>query len=149
MAMGVGLRRSGRRGRDDLPLSADINVTSLVDVAFTLLVIFIITAPILQGGVEVAIPQGPVQPLTATDDLFIVTITREGKVFLEDTEVPLQELERSFAQLVEAGQIKQVYVKGDSLAPYGPVLKVVATAARAGVLPGLVGEPEPRPARRR
>ena len=65
--MNIGTSRRSRN-RGDLPLNAEINVTSLVDVAFTLLIIFIITAPILQGGIDVAVPQADVQPLTAQDD---------------------------------------------------------------------------------
>ena len=64
MSVGGASRRNGR-ARNDLPINAEINVTSLVDVAFTLLVIFIITAPILQGGIEVAIPRADVQPLSS------------------------------------------------------------------------------------
>ena len=56
-----------RTRRQDLPIKAEINVTSLVDVAFTLLVIFIITAPMLQGGVEIQVPEADVAPIFATD----------------------------------------------------------------------------------
>ena len=75
----------GRRGAGhlrNLEMRAEINVTSLVDVAFTLLVIFIITAPILQGGVEVAVPRADVQPLTAQDEPFFVSVTPDGRVFV-------------------------------------------------------------------
>ena len=89
----LGSRRRGGRSRTDLPINADINVTSLVDVAFTLLVIFIITAPILQGGIEVSIPRADVQPLTSEESPFFITITREGVIFMEETEVTLQALE--------------------------------------------------------
>ena len=73
------MSRGSRRleGRQDLPLNAEINVTSLVDVAFTLLVIFIITAPILQGGVEVSVPRADVEALTTDDQPFIVAIHPE------------------------------------------------------------------------
>jgi biopolymer transport protein ExbD len=80
-------RRSG--GRGDLPINADINVTSLVDVAFTLLVIFIITAPILQGGIEVSIPRADVQPITSQENPFFITVMRDGRVFMEETEVTM------------------------------------------------------------
>ena len=64
--MEAGARRSRRQ---DLPIKADINVTSLVDVAFTLLVIFIITAPMLQGGVEIVVPED--QPLAEDDEILM------------------------------------------------------------------------------
>ncbi|MBW3534185.1 MAG: biopolymer transporter ExbD [Gemmatimonadetes bacterium] len=142
---GVGLGRSGRRGqRGDLPLTADINITSLVDVAFTLLVIFIITAPILQGGVEVDVPRAEVRPITAADDPFIVTVRRDGQVFLEETPMSVQDFIEAFPQLAAAGTIERVYLRGDSLASYGPVLQVIAAVQGAGVPVGLVGEVPPR-----
>ena len=138
--MAVGTSRRSRM-RSDLPVNADINVTSLVDVAFTLLVIFIITAPILQGGVEVSVPRADVQPLTAEDDPFLVTVMRDGTVFLEESETTVQEFSEAFGQLAAAGGIERVYLRADSLAPYGPVLQVIATLTRSQVNFGLVGEP--------
>jgi biopolymer transport protein ExbD len=132
-------RRRGNRG--DLPLNAEINVTSLVDVAFTLLIIFIITAPILQGGIEVAVPQAEVQPLTAEDDPFYVTVTREGQIYVEETPMTAQEFEGAFPQYASAGSLERVYIRGDSLSDWGPVLKVIATVARSGVNFSVVGEP--------
>ncbi|HSM60052.1 MAG TPA: biopolymer transporter ExbD [Longimicrobiales bacterium] len=122
-------------------MNADINVTSLVDVAFTLLVIFIITAPILQGGVEVDVPRADVQPLTAEDDPFFVTVMRDGTVYMENTETTVEDFATSFAQLAAAQGFERVYLRADSLAPWGPVLKVIATLSRAEVVFGLVGEP--------
>ncbi|GMV05449.1 MAG: hypothetical protein AMXMBFR53_17270 [Gemmatimonadota bacterium] len=130
-------RRRGNRG--DLPLNAEINVTSLVDVAFTLLVIFIITAPILQGGIEVDVPKADVQPLTARDKPFFVTVARDGRVYIEETETTVEEFESGFNQL--AGNVEHVYLRADSLADYGPVLKVIATLARSEKKWSLVGEP--------
>lgn len=133
--------RRRRGGRNDLPLRADINVTSLVDVAFTLLVIFIITAPILQGGIEVAVPRADVQPLTAQDEPFFVTVTDDGRIFIEQSEVPVEQFEETLTELAAAGGFEQVYIRGDSLANYGPVLKVIAASAQAGIRFALVGEP--------
>ncbi len=135
-----GLRRRNRN-RGDLPINAEINVTSLVDVAFTLLVIFIITAPILQGGIEVAVPRADVQPLTAQDDPFFVTIDRDGQVFISESPVSLADFQSTLTQLAAAGTFEQVYIRGDSLANYGPVLKVIAATATANLRFALVGEP--------
>ncbi|MHB1194127.1 MAG: ExbD/TolR family protein [Longimicrobiales bacterium] len=130
--------RNPRNGRD-LPHTVDINVTSLVDVAFTLLVIFIITAPALQGGIEVAIPRADVQPLTARDNPFFVTVTRDGQVYIENTPTTVEDFESSFGQL--ARNVEHVYLRADSLVSYGPVLKVIATLARSEKTWSLVGEP--------
>lgn len=133
-------RRSGR-GRSDLPPSAEINVTSLVDVAFTLLVIFIITAPILQGGIEVAVPRADVRPLTAQESPFFISVLRDGQILMEETPVTLEELERALPQLLDAGSIERVFIRADSLAPYGPVLRTMATTLNSGVPWSLVAEP--------
>ncbi|MDP2957413.1 MAG: biopolymer transporter ExbD [Longimicrobiales bacterium] len=133
------MRRSRGRKVADLPITTDINVTSLVDVAFVLLIIFIITAPIMQGGIEVDVPTADVQPLTARDSPFFVTVTRDGRVYIEETPTSVEEFERSFPQL--AGNVEHVYLRADSLVEYGPVLKVIATLARSEKSWSLVGEP--------
>ena len=131
----------GRGNHGDLPLEATINVTSLVDVAFTLLVIFIITAPIMQGGVEVAVPRADVQPLTAEDDPFFVSVMPDGRIFVEETEWTVQEFQEGIPGLLSAGGIDMVYIRGDSTAAYGPMLQVIGAVATSGVKFGLVGEP--------
>jgi len=137
---GIGTSRRGR-ARSDLPVNAEINVTSLVDVAFTLLVIFIITAPILQGGIEVAVPRADVQALTAQDKPFFVTVRADGRIFMEETEVSLDDLASSLPQLLAVGNIERVYIRADSLAYYGPVLQTMAIALTSGVPWSLVAEP--------
>lgn len=129
-----------RRERSILPVRAEINVTSLVDVAFTLLVIFIITAPVLQGGVDVDVPEGDVGVVEATDDLLIVSIDRDMSVFVGETPVARDSVAAFLQQLIRARQVEMVYVRGDSLALYGPVFRIVASvAAQAGVGVSLVG----------
>jgi biopolymer transport protein ExbD len=145
---GVGLGRSGRRGKDRLALSTDINVASLVDVAFTLLVIFIISAPILQGGMDVNLPEGNVQPVAAIENMFIVSITANDQVFLEQTELPLADLQQSLPQLLRAGGTEHVYIKADSASSVGIFVKVVQTAQEAGVPASILLEPATRPRRR-
>lgn len=126
-------------------MKAEINVTSLVDVAFTLLVIFIIIAPALQGGVEIEVPEADVTPITASEDAFYVTIDRDERVYIAGTEVPLESLETSLPQLMRAGGTQMVYIQADSLANYGPVLRVIATVAQTeGITFALVGQPLPR-----
>jgi biopolymer transport protein TolR len=136
-----GSGNGGFRRRGDLPVNAEINITSLVDVAFTLLVIFIIAAPSMLGGVEVAVPKAQVQPLTTESNPFYITVTRDGTVFVEKTQMTPEEFEHSFPQLAKAGTFKIVYIRGDSLASWGPMLKVIATVSSTGVKFGMVGQP--------
>lgn len=129
------------RRRQALPTLAEINVTSLVDVAFTLLVIFIITAPILQGGIEVAIPRAEVQPLTSQESPLFITIMRDGQIMLEETPVTAAELEASLPQMLSTGAVERVFIRADSLAPYGPVLRTMAISVNSGVNWSVVAEP--------
>ena len=140
MSVGGAGKRSGRT-RKDLPINAEINVTSLVDVAFTLLVIFIITAPILQGGIEVAIPRADVQPLSSQESPFFISIMADGQIMMEETAVTPEELEAGLPQLLAAGTVERVFIRADSLAPYGPVLRAMATTLNSGVPWSLVAEP--------
>ncbi len=133
----------GRR-RHNLPLSADINITNLVDVAFVLLIIFIITAPILQGGVEVQLPKGEAAPIT-TADAVTVTVARD-RIYMDRVPVSsLTELERLLErQLAEKGT-RRVYLRGDSAVAYGEVTAVLGVLQRLDVVDvGMVFEPEPR-----
>ena len=119
-------------------------MTSLTDVAFTLLVIFIIIAPALQGGVEVEVPKADVTALTTDEDAFYVTVDRDNQVYLAGTPVDLEAIETSLPQLIRAAGTQMVYFQADSLADWGPVLRVIATVAQTeGIRYGLVGEPLP------
>jgi biopolymer transport protein TolR len=136
-----------RRGRAPLAAGAEINVTSLVDVALTLLVIFIITAPLMQGGVEVNIPRARTESVPATDGL-VVSVDREGQVFLGTTPVVWEEFETRFPQAVSDAGTSSVYLRADQEVPYGRVVQVLGAMKGSDVATvGLIAEPEPRPGR--
>lgn len=138
-------RRFRTSAPDELRVRAEINVTSLVDVAFTLLIIFMITAPILQGGIEVQVPRAPSAPLE-TPDGTVITVDREGRIFIEDAEVTFEEFRASIEQILRQQESPVVFVKGDEGAAYGTVLRVFGTLKEAGVeAVNLVAEPEPEP----
>ncbi len=138
-----------RQGRNvGLVSSAEINVVSLVDVAFTLLVIFIITAPILQAGVEVKVPKARAETITATEAV-IVTVTKEGQVYIGDAQASEQEFESALTDVVREKQATSVYLRADESVPYGQVLRVLGTIKAMDIATvGLVAEPE-QPGRRR
>ena len=140
------MRHRRRHSGDDLPIRAEINVTSLVDVAFVLLIIFVITAPILTGGVEVNLPTGDVEPLETDVQPFFVTVRRDGTVFVEGTGMTMQEFIDGFPQLARAGDFERVYIRGDSLSPYGAIMHVLTTVAKTGKQFSFVAiEEEPTP----
>lgn len=136
------MRRS-KAGRDLEPM-ADINVTSLVDVAFTLLIIFIITAPILQGGIEVEVPEADVSALSADDNTLIVSVDREGTVYLAETPVSRTDFAQSFRQLVSGGRIEKVWIQADSLAAWGIGVEIMGTIKDSGLPFAVVAQQRPR-----
>jgi biopolymer transport protein TolR len=119
--------------RNRLPVTAEINVTSLVDVAFTLLVIFIITAPILQGGVEVDLPRADAGPITQTEGV-VVTIGPEGAIYLDDAEMASQEeFLEFFPRYMEDHAGAPVFVRGDRRVAYGQVMELFSLMREADV----------------
>ena len=139
------LRMGGRRRRR-LAVEAEINITNLVDVAFVLLIIFMITAPILQGGIEVQLPEADATPLT-TSEAVIVSVANNGDVFVESTLISsMEEFETVLSGMVDVGDERRpVQIKGDRDVDYGRVMEVMGRVNRLGIEEiGLVVEPRPR-----
>jgi len=125
-------------------LAADINVTSLVDVAFVLLIIFMITAPIMQGGVDVQLPRGEARPIEPREGM-IITVDREGAIFVDNAQTGLtyEEFRGAFQALVATSEPSGVYLRGDGRAAYRDVIRVLAVIQAAGIdNAGIVLEPE-------
>ena len=140
MAGGIG--GGGLHGRGNVPLMADINVTSLVDVAFVLLIIFMITAPMMQGGVDVQLPKAAARPLSAKDGM-VVSVDREGRIFIDQTPVSYNDFRLTFRAIVTSRNPTGVYLRADRRVPYGEVVRVLAVIRTAGINDvGLVAEEE-------
>jgi biopolymer transport protein ExbD/biopolymer transport protein TolR len=134
----VARRRRGER----TPLNAEINVVSLIDVMMLLMIIFMITAPIMQGGVDVALPTAEAKPLEPKSGL-VVTVDRAGTIFIDETRMTYAEFRASFRTLAEERARQGVYLRADAGVPYGSVVRVLAVMKQAGVGDvGLVAEPE-------
>jgi biopolymer transport protein ExbD/biopolymer transport protein TolR len=132
----------GLRGHGELPLNADINVTSLVDVAFVLLVIFMITAPIMQGGVDVQLPRAEARPIEPKSGL-VVTVDRTGKIFLDQSSLSYDDFRATFPAFVRTRHPSGVYLRADGRVPYATVVQVLAVIRASGVSDvGLVAEPQ-------
>jgi biopolymer transport protein ExbD/biopolymer transport protein TolR len=132
----------GLRGHGELPLAAEINVTSLVDVAFVLLIIFMITAPIMQGGVDVRLPRAEAKPLEPREGL-VVTLDRQGRIYLDQTALDYDDFRATFPAFVRTRRPTGVYLRADGRVAYASVVQVLAVIRRAGVADvGLVAEPE-------
>jgi biopolymer transport protein ExbD/biopolymer transport protein TolR len=123
-------------------LNADINVTSLVDVAFVLLIIFMITAPIMQGGVDVRLPRAEARPIEPKAGL-VVTVDRAGRVFLDQAALSFEDFRATFPAFVRTKRPTGVYLRADGRVAYATVVQVLAVIRAAGVSDvGLVAEPE-------
>jgi biopolymer transport protein TolR len=131
-----------RRNRAELGYSAEINVTSLVDVVLTLLVIFMITAPMMQGGVEVKVPRARTESVPSADGL-IVSVDRTGQIFVGSARVDWEQFDTMFPQLVREKGASSVYLRADEGVPYGSVLRVLGAMKAADVASvGLIAEDE-------
>lgn len=108
-------------------------MTSLVDVAFVLLIIFMITAPIMQGGVDVQLPRAQAQPLEQKEGL-IISIDQAGGIFIDEQEFTYAEFRVAFPSLVEARDPTGVFIRGDTRASYGDVIRVLAVVRAAGIV---------------
>src|SRR6266436_8254156 len=127
MARGGG----GLLGDGELPLNADINVTSLVDVAFVLLIIFMITAPIMQGGVDVRLPRAEARPLDPKQGL-VITVDREGKIYLDQAALSYEDFRATFPAFVRTKHPTGVYLRADGRVPYADVVQVLAVIRASG-----------------
>ncbi len=123
-------------------VNGEINVVSLIDVMMLLMVIFMITAPIMQGGVDIALPKANVRPLESKNGL-VVTVDRDGYIFIDDVKFSFDEFSRGIKALSEKKGGGGVYLRADAAVPYGIVVRVVAAMRASGISDvGLVAEPE-------
>ncbi len=137
------MRRRGRGERT--PLLAEINVVSLIDVMMLLMIIFMITAPMMQGGVDVSLPRAEARPLNAKSAL-VISVTRDGRIFADDVQLSLSEFRGTFRTLAAQAGNDGVYLRADQGVRYGRVVEVLAIMRGAGVGNiGLVAEPEDVP----
>ncbi|HSK76151.1 MAG TPA: ExbD/TolR family protein [Thermoanaerobaculia bacterium] len=125
----------GNGNGDEDPVMADINVTPLVDVMLVLLIIFMITAPMLHQGIEVALPRAEAQNLRMrTEDPLILSIDRGGVVYLKDSPVDVADLVGQLKGLMSERGDDSVFLKGDRDVPYGRVIEVLDTLHRGGIV---------------
>ncbi len=123
------LRPSRRHRRQ--PMSA-INVTPFVDVMLVLLIVFMVTAPLLTVGVTVDLPKTTAAPLPGQDEPLSVTVDHDGKVYLQDSQLSVEELGPRLRAISERKPDARVFVRGDKVIDYGRVMEVVGAIHAAG-----------------
>lgn len=129
----------GGHGRTTL---SEINVTPMVDVMLVLLIIFMVTAPLIQQGVKVNLPETKAAPVEASDKKIVVSIDIKKRVYIGEVEVPIAELEEKLKTNAKAQADKELYLHADTDLPYGVVIEVMGAAQRAGVTNiGMITDP--------
>jgi biopolymer transport protein TolR len=125
----------GKRRHRRSPVMSEINVTPMVDVMLVLLIIFMVSAPLLTVGVPIDLPQTQAASLDAVDkEPLAVSVNTKGQVFLQNTEIQLDELVPKLKAIVaaRAGNDERIYVRGDRSVDYGTVMKVMGRLSAAG-----------------
>ncbi len=122
---------------------SEINVTPFVDVMLVLLVIFLVTAPLMQQGMDVNLPETTTQALRVKDSPLILSVTKQGEFYLARKQVAEKELQAKLEAVFEARGSKEVFLRADKEAPYGVVVRAMAAARGAGATKlGIVTEAE-------
>ncbi|MDX2019095.1 MAG: biopolymer transporter ExbD [Deltaproteobacteria bacterium] len=111
----------------------EINVTPLVDVMLVLLIIFMVTAPMLQTGVDVDLPEAKAQTIPDDEGKLILTLTKDKRVFLGKLEIPYDTIEQTLKDNAKLKTDKELYLHADKNLPYGEVVRVMAVVKQAGV----------------
>jgi biopolymer transport protein TolR len=131
-----------RRRRPRFDLNADVNVVSLIDVMLLLLIIFMIAAPMMQGGIDIALPQAASKPLDSKDGLS-VSLSRGGEVTVDNQQYTLSQFRVVFKSIAANRTRNGVYLRADKNVNYGTVMQLMGIMNAGGVTNvGLVTEPE-------
>ena len=124
-----GGRRS--RARKHSPMH-EINVTPFVDVMLVLLIIFMVTAPMLTSGVPIELPETKGQQLQTNKDPVTLSVYRSGKVFIQETEIKLDDIAPKLKAIAKNGYDEQIFIRGDKGIDYGTVMRVMGRVKAAG-----------------
>ena len=122
----------GSHRRGSYKLLSEINVTPFVDVMLVLLIVFMITAPLLTVGVPVDLPKTEAKSIAEPEEPLVITVNAEGVIFIQDTEVELENLVPRLAAITGSKPDTRIYVRGDKSIDYGRVLEVMGTVNLAG-----------------
>jgi biopolymer transport protein TolR len=132
----------GRNG--DNGFMSDINVTPLVDVMLVLLIIFMVTAPMMVQGLDVALPQVTAKAMETKEEHLMITIRKDGQIFINDFQVTVDDLQDKLSKILQGRATHEVYLKADKDVAYGIVAQAMARIKDAGVDKlGMVTEPSP------
>ena len=120
-------------GGDSKRLLSEINVTPFVDVMLVLLVIFMVTAPMMQEGVDVNLPQAKGKSLPSKEKRVTISITDKREIYINDRKTQLDQLEDALKKIFQNRLDKQIFLRADEIVPYGYVVKTMAAIRNAGI----------------
>ncbi len=135
---GIGGRRRRRH------LNAEVNIINLVDVVLVLLIVFMVTAPMMQTGIDVQLPVGEVRPMEVKEALTI-TVTADGRIAMDDATLTYDEFRANLATVIRLRAPERVNLRSDARVDFGTVARVMTALMAAGIHDlGIVAEPERR-----
>ncbi|MFH1080030.1 MAG: biopolymer transporter ExbD [Pseudomonadota bacterium] len=121
---------------------ADINVTPLVDVVLVLLIIFMVTAPMLQMGIDVNLPRVKAKSIDVAEEKLVLTITPAKEIFINKNKIPIRDLRTKLESIFTSRTDKEIFMRADKTIPYGFVVEVMSEIRKAGVDKlGMITEP--------
>lgn len=123
-----GRRRRGKRNQ----VMSEINVTPFVDVMLVLLIIFMVAAPLLTVGVPIDLPETQAKALNSETQPISLSVNGQGQIFLQETEIPMEEIVAKLGAIAKNGYDERIYVRGDKTADYGAVMRVMGLISQAG-----------------
>lgn len=112
---------------------SEINVTPLVDVMLVLLIIFMVTAPLMQQGLEVNLPETASSGIPTSDEPFILVVSQNGQISVGSSKIHIRDLKKKLSAIFNTRQNKQIYIQADKNSSYGVVAEVLAETRAAGI----------------
>ena len=125
-------KSNGRGKRRSYSQLSEINVTPFVDVMLVLLIVFMVTAPLLTVGVPIELPKSEAQQLEGDKEPLTISVDPEGKIFLQETELQIDEIVPKLTAIAKNGYDERIFVRGDRRVNYGVVMRVMGTISAAG-----------------
>jgi biopolymer transport protein TolR len=140
----------GRRGRGRYGSGGftEINVTPFVDVMLVLLIVFMVAAPMMTSGVQVDLPKSKATPVAGTDEPLNVSVRRDGSIFIQNTQVTIEELGPKLQSVLGEKKETRIFVRGDTAIDYGQVMRVIGEINSAGFAKVALLTDQPQAARR-
>ena len=133
-----------RRFKREYRPMAEINITNLVDVMMVLLIVFMISAPMMQAGIDIALPKATESPKDVSAGI-IVTIDKKNQIYIDEYKIEAAQFESRLKTIREVKKFRPIFIRADKSVPYGTVMELMNKIKKLGIENvGLITEPETR-----